>query len=126
MLVRHLFCVVKTTQLLKFRNLWYKIHLIKTPLIAFFVLQMATHVSHCLVHMEDFAKTELVATTATASLGTRASTVKLVQNCSLCRQLGSSSGSFSKTLNFLSLFFPHDLIVFQRYMIWYCYPAQNC
>lgn len=32
------------------------------------------------MHMEGFAKTPLVATTATASLGTRASTVKLVKS----------------------------------------------
>lgn len=47
---------------------------------ALFVLQMATHVSRYPVLIMDFAKTESVATPATARPGTRASTVKSVQN----------------------------------------------
>lgn len=73
-----------------------KLHLIKTP--ALFFLQMAMHASQCPVLMEDFAKMESVATPATARLGTRASTVKSVQNHSHSGQSGSLQCPFSSFL----------------------------
>lgn len=57
---------------------------------------MAMHVSRCPAHMEDFAKTELVATTVTARPDIKASTVKSVQNRSHSEQRGSSSFPLAK------------------------------
>lgn len=51
------------------------------------VLQMVTHASRCPALMEDFAKMESAATAAFARLGTKASTVKLVQKQAFSRFL---------------------------------------
>lgn len=56
-------------------------------LLVCFISKMVTHVNHHHVQIMDNAKTELAATTVIASLGTRASTVKLVPICSLLMKI---------------------------------------